>query len=99
LEEALAERSEGLGLARGEEAVASLARTGLDALAGKRLGHLARRLLRREDERDVASEHALEDRSDERIVGTAEDDGVAARFPQRSGVFAHGVGRLGAEGR
>ena len=69
----------------------------LDALARERLGHLARRLLRREDEGDAAAEDALEDRADQRVVGAAEDDGVDAGGAERLGVLAHGVRRLLAE--
>src|SRR5438552_459511 len=97
LEEALAERPEALRVARGQEAVAPLARAGLDALAGERLGHLARRLFRGEDERDVATEDPLENGADERIVGAAEDNRVAAGLLHRRGVLAYGLGRLGAE--
>ena len=63
----------------------------LDALARERLGHLARGLLRREDERDVAAEDALQDRADQRVVRAAEDDRVDAGRLQRLRVLAHGL--------
>ena len=86
-------------IAGGQEAVFALAsRVVLDPLACQRLGHLARGLLGREDERHVAPEHALEDRPDQRIVRAAEDDRVHVRLLERRRVLAHGLGRLGREG-
>ena len=65
-----------------EEAVGALAAAlVLPALARERVGDLARGLLGREDERDVAPEDALEDGPDQRIVRAAEDDRVAAGLP------------------
>src|SRR5262249_7660909 len=65
LEEARAHRAEHLRLARRQEAARALARrVVLEPLARKRLRDLACRFLGGEDERHVASEHALEDRTD-----------------------------------
>ena len=103
LEEALPQRAEQRRIACGEEAVLALAgRVVLDTLPRQRLGDLARRLLRGEDERDVAAEHALEDRADERVVRAAEDDGVHVRVLERprriparpSSLLAERVGAL-----
>ena len=51
-------------------------------------------LLGGEHERHLPAEDSLEDRADERVVGAAEDDGVAACVLQRPRVFAHRVHRL-----
>src|SRR5206468_11771807 len=65
LQEAGAHRTERLGIAGGEETVGAVARrVVVDALPRERLGDLARSLLRREDERDAATEHALQDRTE-----------------------------------
>ena len=61
----------------------------LDAFPRECLGHLAGRLLGREDERHAAPEHALEDRADERIVRAAEDHGVHVLGLQDVGVLAN----------
>src|SRR5262249_2894542 len=50
---------------------------------------LACGLLGREDERHVAAEHALEDRTDQRIVRAAEDDRVDTSVLQRRRVLTH----------
>src|SRR5262245_30611846 len=79
LQEALAELAEERRIARREEAVrAEAIACVLPVLARQRFRHLARRLLGREDEGDVAAEDALEHGPDQRIVRAAEDDRVAA---------------------
>ena len=91
LEEAAAHLAEELRVARGQEAVRALAAVlVLDPLPRERLRDLARGLLRREDERHAAAEHALEDRADERVVRAAEDDRVDVRLLERRRVLAHG---------
>ena len=70
----------------------------LDALARERLRRLTRGLLGGEDERDVTSEHSLEDRANQRVVRAAEDHGVDAYFFQRGDVLAHRRLRLLAVG-
>src|SRR5215218_5349964 len=98
LQEPLAESAERRRIAGGQEAVGALpVGVVLDSLARERLGNLARGLLRREDERDAAPEHALEDRADQRVVRAAEDDGVDPGGLQRLRVLAHSIRRLGAE--
>jgi hypothetical protein len=95
LEEAAPELAEGLGVAGREEAVLAFAAAlVLDALARKGLGHLAGRLLRREDERHVAAKDPLEDLADQRVVRAAEDHGVDPLRLQRRRVLAHGPLRL-----
>src|SRR4051794_23497570 len=99
LEEARAERPEQLRIAGRQEAVLALATAVvLEALARERLRHLARRLVRREDQRDVAAECPLEDRAQERVVRAAEDHGVAAGLLERRRVLADGRHDLVAEG-
>src|SRR5262249_6924541 len=90
LEEAPSELAEGLGIAGREEAIGALAPTlVLDALARQSLRHLARGLLRREDERHVPAEDPLEDLADQRVVRAAQDHGVDALLLQRRGVVAY----------
>src|SRR5207253_6252400 len=90
LEETLPKGPEELRVAGGEEAVAALTPcVVLEPLAGERLGDLARRLLRGEDERHVAAERSLEDRAQKWIVRAPEDDRVAAGVLERRGVLAH----------
>ena len=82
LQEAVAERAERGRVAGRQEAIGAFAGgVVLDALSRERLGNLARGLLGGEDERDVAAEDALEDRTDERVMGAAEDDRVDSRPP------------------
>ena len=91
LEEAAPQLAEELRVARRQEAVRALAAdVVLDPLPRERLRDLARGLLRGEDERDAAPEHALEDRADERVVRAAEDDGVDVGLLERGRVLAHG---------
>src|SRR5215211_3002338 len=98
LQEPLAESAERCGIAGGQEAVGALpVGVVLDSLARERLGNLTRGLLRREDQRDAAPEHALEDRADQRVVRAAEDDRVDPGRLQRLRVVAHSIRRLGAE--
>ena len=63
-------------------------------LRAERLGHVARRLLCGEHERDVATEHALEDRADQRVMRAAEDDRVDTCLFQRCRILAHCFLRL-----
>src|SRR6266568_911444 len=68
LQEAQAQVAKGRCVTGGQEAVVAVARAVvLDSLARKRLRDFACGFLRREDERDLPTEHALEDRSDQRI--------------------------------
>ena len=95
LEEPLAELAEERRVAGRQEAVGALAvAVVLPALAASVVVDLARRLLGREDERHVASEDALEDRPDQRVVRAAEDHRVAAGRLERLRVLANGVDRL-----
>ena len=73
-------RANAARVARRQEAVAWPSRSFgvLDPLAGERLGDLARRLLRGEDEGDAPAEDPLEDRPQDRVMGAAEDDRVDA---------------------
>ena len=88
LQQPLAELAERGGVAGGEEARTALAPGAVpEALARQRLGDLAGGLLGREDERHLAAEDALEHRPDERVVGAAEDDRVAAGLLERRGVL------------
>ena len=99
LEEASPHLAEELGVAGRQEAVRALARVSvLDPLTGKRLAHFPRGLLSREDERDASSEHALEDRPNQRVVRAAEDDRVRAGLLERRRVLANRCRRLLAEG-
>src|SRR5262245_53237712 len=92
LKKTLAERTEEIRVARREKAVLAVAVARvLPAFASERRSDLARCLLRREDERHVASEHPLEHGPDQRIVRAAEDDRVAARLLQRRGVLGDRV--------
>ena len=85
-----------VGIAGRQEPVGAFAAGSFSiALRGERLRHLPRRLVGREDERDVAAEDALQDRPDQRVVRAAEDDRVDARLLERSGGLADGLdGRL-----
>jgi hypothetical protein len=98
LQEADAHLTERLGIAGREEAIRPLARDLVPvALARERLRNFVRGLLGGEDERHIASEHALEDRADQRIVRAAEDDGVDTRVLQRRRILAHRSSCLRAE--
>ena len=95
LEEAASHLAERVSVTGRQEAVGALpGRIVLDPLARERLGDLAGGLLGGEDERHVAAEDPLQDRTDQRVVRAAEDDRVDAGGLQRRGVLAHGRGRL-----
>ena len=98
LKEAPAHLAEEHGIAGRQETVRAFAVSGvLDALALERLRCLAGGLLRREHERHPTSEHALQDRADERVVRAAQDHRVHVRLLQMRRVLAHRVGDLLAE--
>jgi fermentation-respiration switch protein FrsA (DUF1100 family) len=100
LKKPLAEPAEEIGRAGREEPRHTLAtEVVLDPLPRECLGDLPGGLLRREDERDSATEDPLEDRTDERIVRAPENDRVNPGLLQRGGVRANGLGGLGAERR
>jgi len=93
LQEAHAEIPESRSIPCRQKAVRPLARSlVLNSLPGQRLCNLTCRLFRREDERDVTTEHALEDLPDQRIVRTAEDHGVDTGILQWHRVLTYGVG-------
>ena len=74
LEEAAPHLPEQSGVSGREEAIrAFTSLCVLDSLALEGLRNLPCSLLRGEDERHAATEDALKDRSDERVVGAAED--------------------------
>ncbi len=69
-----------------------------DLLSGERFRDLARRLVRREHERHAAPEDALEERSQDRIVGAPEDHRVHPGRLEGRRDLAHRLDRLVAEG-
>src|SRR5205807_5076530 len=76
LQEARAQRAEGTRITGREETIEALAlAVVLVTLPCQRLRDLACSLLRREHERHLTAEHALEDRTDQRVVRAPEDDG------------------------
>src|SRR6185312_8539220 len=98
LEEALAQCPERRRVAGRQEAIRPFTRlVVLDPLARERLGHLARGLLGREDQRDAAAEDALEDRADQRVVRATEYDRVDPRVLERLRILAYRLGRLDRE--
>ena len=91
LQEARAHRAKRLRIARGEEAVRALAVASFSSPSARGSPRPRAQSPPPRTRAHVASEDALEDRPDQRVVRAAEDHRVDARLLQRRRVFAHGV--------